>query len=490
MTVKERKYTFPEAMWAGTDQSLEVAMDAYEHIMAGVFGAQPGNDSEEEVPYTFSQQGEVGIVTIRGSLVNRDSMWNQFCGVTSYSEIRRSVIHATLDDNIKAILLDIDSGGGAVAGCADCGELIAMVHDKVKPVYAFSGGTMASAAIWLGLAAGSNYVSASTISGSIGVIATHQEYSKALKEAGVGVTVMRAGEYKALVNSFEPLSEVAKKQLQDQLNSAYALFIGFAADRRNTTVTQADSKFGQGREFFGSAAVDAGLSDGVTNFDGMMSMIQKKLIDTSAKKDNTAINYPRGQDMTRQALTEQQVAAIAAGAPGTAPALDAAALAAAAVALAAAAPAAVAPAAAPVVVAPAAVTQPQSGNDAATLLSYLQGQVKEKDAAFLAQTLELNAAKAKVSSMEATHAGLVKIAATSLANMKIGMGMAKADFSAMAPELLLAEHTSTATAFATHFKVGGVAAVSASETQDNKAVEPDLMHQARIDATRFSSNTK
>lgn len=482
MSTPARKFVFPEELWAGTEHSLSVAMDAHEQIMAGVFGGQSqtsDEDDEDKKPYSFSQQGDVGVVTIRGPLVNRDSPYNQFAGVTSYSEIRRAMVYGATQPGVKAILLDIDSGGGAVSGCADCADLISMVDSGIKPVYAFSGGTMASAAQWLGLAAGSSYVSMSTISGSIGVIATHMEFSKALKEAGIGVKVFRAGEFKALASSFEPLTAVAEKQIQDQLNAAYNLFIGFAAERRGVSVALADSTFGQGREFFGGAAVDVGLADGLKNFDGMMSMINAKVIDTSAKRDNTPSHYQRGPNMSRQALTEQQIAAIAAGAAATAGEPDAAAVAAAAVDAAAALEASAAAAAAD--------TKAPEGN--AALVGYLQSQVKEKDAALVALGVEINGLKAKAATVEATHAGLVKIAASSLANMKVGMGLAKADYSAMTPELLLAEHASTSASFTAAFKVGGVAAVEAPAAKD-EAKSPDHMHAARIAATRFSAATK
>jgi ClpP class serine protease len=357
---------------------------------------------------------------------------------------------------------------------------VCCVNKSVKPVYAFTDGTMASAAYWLGSSAGAVFVSQTAMTGSIGVIATHTEYSKALKEAGIGVTVMRAGEYKALANSMEPLSEVAKMQLQDQLNAAYGVFIGHVAEARGTSVAIADKTMGQGREFFGSAAVDAGLADGVRTFDGMMSMVHAKVIDSFTKKGNTPASYPRGVNMTRQALTEQQIAAMASGAPvaGVVPAAEPV-----------VAPVVPAAEADPVVAPVAAVVEPKAEVDtSAALITYLQAQVKEKDTALLAQSVELTGLKSKLAGMEASHTGLMKIAAQSVSNMKVGLGLAKVDFSAMTPELLLAEHASTSETFKASFKVGGVAAVNPPEVKPVAAIV-DHMHAARIAATRFP-NTK
>lgn len=470
--MKDHKFAFPESVWAGTDHSLLIAMDVHAILMAGLYD-QPAQDAPE-VPYGFTKQGDVGIISVRGSLVNREiPSWAQGRGMTGYPDIAKALVHGATEAGVKALLLDIDSGGGAVAGVDDTSTLIKQIDKSIMPVYAFTGGTMASAAYWLGASARGVYVSQTAMSGSIGVIATHQEYSKLFKEMGIGVTVVRAGEYKALANSMEPLSEVAKKQLQDQLNAAYAVFIGHVAESRGVSVAVADQTIGQGREFFGVAAVDAGLVDGLKTFDSMMSMINAKLIDTSAQREQTAINFPRGQNMPRQALTEQNIAAIAAGAAtGASASTEGAAAIEEAVAAEAASEAAVV------------ATAPTAADTSAPLVTYLQGQVKDKDATILAQSLELNTAKAQVESMQASHAGLVKIAATSLSNMKVGMGMRKADYSAMAPDQLLAEHDTTAKAFTEHFKVGGVAAVEAPEA--GAAAELDPLHMLRIAATRLT----
>lgn len=485
MTKPARKFTFPESLWAGTDHSLDLAMDVHELMMAGMFDQTVVEATAPEVPYNFMQQGGVGIVSIRGPLVNNDSLYNRYRGITSYADVRRAMIYAATQDGVKAILLDVDSGGGSVSGVDDAGTLIATIDKNLKPVYAFTGGQMASAAYWLGVSARGVYMSQSATIGSIGVIATHQEYSKAMKDAGIGVTVMRAGEFKALANSLEPLTDTAKAKVQEQLNAAYAVFAGHVTTQLGVSMPVFEASMGQGREFFGQSGVDVGLAKGLKSFDGMMSFMTKQ-IDSLAKRDNTAGNYPRGVPMTRQALTEQSIAALAAGGV----VLDAAALEALRVSAetdAAAAQVLEAAAAAALLAAEAAqaVSKPEAGNPG--VIAFLQAQIKEKDAAALAAGVELSGLKAKLAGIEANHVGLMKVAATSLSNMKLGLGMAKADFSAMAPELLLAEHASTTLAFTAQFKVGGVAGVAAPEAKPEAGTESNDLHMARINATRFSN---
>lgn len=473
------KFTFPEALWAGTEHSLMVAEEAHSLMMAGMYDVQPSaSTTPPEEPWNLSMQGQVAVISIKGPLVNNDSLYNQYRGVVSYDDIRRAMVFAVEHSGAEAILLDIDSGGGAVSGCADTGDLIAMIDKSVMPVFAYSGGNMASAAYWIGVAARAVYVGQTAVTGSIGVMATHKEYSKAFKEAGIGVTVMRAGEFKALANPMEPLSEAAKTQLQEQLNAAYAVFANHVSKQLGVTMETFESTMGQGREFFGKAAVDVGLAKGVKTYDSMVSLVNAKIIDIIGKRVNTASNHQRGLNMSRAALTEQQIAALAAGAPQAKTADEIAAEAAAATAATQAA-AAAASATTP----PAKVTELENGNQ---IVAFLQGQIKEKDGTLLAQSVELSGLKAKVASMEATHASLLKIAVASTTHMKVALGLSKVDLSAMGAEQLLAEHSATTTSFTEKFKAGGVAAVSATEAVSTPA-GLDHAIAARIEANRYPS---
>ena len=466
------KNTFPEVLWAGTEHSLALAMEAHDRMMAGAFSDDDEED-DDEVPFNYSVQGEVGIIAIKGSLTNRDSWYNRYIGVTSYGDIRNALTYAAGQSGIKAILLDIDSGGGAVNGVADASSLIQLIDKNVKPIYAFTDGTMCSAAYWLGCSARETYSSNVSTVGSIGVIATHMEYSKALKEAGVGVTVIRAGEFKALANSVEPLSDKAKTQLQTQLNSAYQVFLEHVADCRNTTVNLCDANMAQGREFFGKDALAAGLVDGIESFDSVMTKISVKLLDNEKYSNNNLGNYQRGIDMGKKALTETDIAALAAGVDIEASAE---------------------PEATPVaeeIVEPAAETpvvtetenEKHEGN--ASVVSFLQAQVKDKDAEILNLSVELKGIKDKVASMEATHTGLTDVVRKAVAGMKVRMGASNVDLSAASAQELLADYAATADAFVKTFKAGGVAAVDAASAE-NQSPQISPRHMARVNAVRFT----
>lgn len=492
-----------DGLWAGTDASLhnylQIEASMLECIKAG-WGDKPDDDDEDESPRLLSVDNGVGIISIAGPLTNRESPWNDLMGVTSYGEIRDAVLAAASNPEVKHILLDINSGGGAANGVSDVGNLIRLVNDKVKPVTAFTDGAMMSAAYWLGCSAGNVYSTKMSSVGSIGVISTHMEFSKQLKDEGVGVTVMRSGRYKALVNSVEPLTDAAKQQWQSQLDAAYGVFVDHVAQMRGHSSAYIDERMAQGREFFGEAALTAGLVDGITTFDALMSKIREKSVDNSTTFNHNPRNLTGVNNMNKNALTEQDIAALAEGAAAQAAAATAEGAQASAKtqeiadattndAQAAAATGDIGAGTSNVSAAAevAAEAAPAAQAAQTDLTTFLQTQIAEKDKALLDSNVMIKTLEAKLAEQSASFAGLVDIATKSLNNMRVALGMSSVDTSAMSATAVLAEHKSLTTQFTASFKVGGVAAVSAAAEENTADAGMSPLRAARMAAARVST---
>lgn len=490
---------FPYPVWAGTESSLDHGRVAYEQLQADISaavasGAYRVTDDEEtvEVPYNFTMQGQVGVISIRGPLLNIDSWYARYRNATTYPDIRRALVYGVMHSGAKMLLLDIDSGGGAVAGVEDTGSLIRMINDTVMPVYAITGGTMASAAYWLGSSSGQVYVTKTSLGGSIGIISTHMEYSKALKEAGIGVTVVRSGQFKALASQVEPLSEQALKQMQDQLDATYVVFRDHVAAMRGVTAQVVEERMAQGRVFVGQDIVDAGLADGLMSFDRLVSVMNQRILDSEAQNAQQLPYSHERNYMSRTALTSQQIAALAAAKPAeVAAALAAAGLVtapapkpedeqteAAAETTTETKPAAT-PAAAPAAAAPAAPDQAQ-------VVTYLQGQVTDLSGRVATLTGERDAAVAKHDEVKAQLPKLTAVVAGTVKTMRVALNMPAVDHAASTVDALMADYTQVLAAFETAFKSGGVAvpAAAASATGGGGAGKPALDPLVLARATR------
>lgn len=477
--------------WAGTKESLAAYLKVVNALtpervaeLEAQNQARYGNsdDDEERRPRLYKRSGDIGVITIAGSLNNSASWMNPYIGATGYPEIREALIYAARDEGAKAIVLDVKSGGGAVSGVSDTAELVSTIDTQVKPVFAFSDGMMASAAYWLGCSARSVTVSNIAEIGSVGVLMVHQEYSKMLEEVGITATVFRAGKYKALVNPYEKLTDAAREETQAHLEQLYTTFAGHVADRRSMSYADFDRRAGQGRVFIGQAAVDIGLADAVSSFDKMVGAVQRG-IDTQNKPPKYGANLPEGNTL-KNALTEQDIAALAAGAASAAAAAstatndtttdpDTAA---------SGAPEA------DVSVEPgdgAPVDEPNASAQAG-VVDLLKGQVAEAQGKLVDLGVQLVAAKNQAEASVEMLGKLRPLVEGAVGNMRVALGGVRAGVEGMPFESLLAEHTNLSAQFNAKFKAGGVTAavpITAAKTEGAGEVVSDFA-MARLKATR------
>ena len=477
-----------ERIWAGSEANLQTALDAEVRLMAGQ-GDKKG-DEDEDCPRLLSVADGLATITIKGPLVNSDSPFLKYYGVTGYPEIREALLCAVNDPAVQQILLDVDSGGGSVSGCDDTGNLIRSVH-KIKPVTAY-GDCMASAAYWLACSAGRVYSSKAALVGSIGVKATFKEYSKANEMEGVTVTVIRAGKYKALADSNEPLTKAGEAQIQAMADASYEVFVDHVAEMRGRTYEYTDKTMADGQEFIGQAAVDVGLTDGITTFDAVVGGLKKKILASLSKPmDNTGTNRfklsgnlapttPEDSTMAKKALTEADIAALAAGA-----AIEA-------VVEAVTDPtdtvtAEVQSGVQEETTPEAVVEQVQEPVKADPTVHYLQSQIKDKDSELLQAGIKLAKVEEQLAELKATVEPLLSIAVKSVTNMAVALKSAPVATLSTPAAQVLAEHSRLSDLFQKQFPIGGVAAVSASnEPKKSAAYVMTNVTQAQLNAVRGS----
>ena len=212
------------------------------------------------------------IITIDGIISKKRTFWSYFFGGSASSEVAQLFSAAMADPAVESILLDIDSPGGTVDGTQELAELIFSYRGQ-KPIIAWTDGKMASAAYYIGAAADAIYISGDMPDiGAIGVTMLHVDYSEAARKAGVRETDIYAGRYKRIASSNRPLSGEGKAYLQDQVDYVYSVFVNDIARFRNKTVVEVLEKMADGRIFIGRQAIKAGLADGVSARDRLLSI--------------------------------------------------------------------------------------------------------------------------------------------------------------------------------------------------------------------------
>jgi len=242
--------------------------------------------ANEPKPYTIDQG--VAILPVDGVIAKRANMFMDISGGVSTELLGRDLQAALQDPAVHSIVLSIDSPGGSVDGTQALASIIHAANDQ-KPVVALASGLIASAAYWLGSAASRVYiVDTTTVSGSVGVVASHTDYSKARADRGIKVTEITAGKYKRIASDNAPLSKEGQAHLQEQVDYYYSLFVNAVATHRGTSVDTVLANMADGRTFIGQQGIDAGLIDGIQTLPQVIAALNAdyaaSLADPKAKR--------------------------------------------------------------------------------------------------------------------------------------------------------------------------------------------------------------
>lgn len=249
---------------AGEDVLAQVLTDREARQMKRQTAQSAGGDGIAVLPL-------YGIVTQRGNLVDDVSG----PGTTSTQMFGAALRQALADDSVGQILIDIDSPGGSVYGVAELADQIQLARAS-KPVVAIANSLAASAAYWIGCAAGEFYVTPGGEVGSIGVWQAHFDTSQALAAEGVTPTLISAGKYKVEGNPYEPLNEEARGFMQSRVDDYYGAFTRAVAKGRGVPIADVREGMGQGRVLGADAAVAQKMADGISTFDEVVTMMQKR----------------------------------------------------------------------------------------------------------------------------------------------------------------------------------------------------------------------
>ncbi len=221
-----------------------VALAAFAGLVVAAAGRFGGTD--------LIARDHIARITIDGIIFDDD-------------ERSRAIKDLAARDDVKAVVVRVDSPGGTFVGGEALFTALRRVADK-KPTVAVMGGTATSAGYMVAIAADHVVARRGTLTGSIGVILQTADVTQLLDKLGIKPEVFKSGPMKAQPNPFERLSDPAREATQDMLMELYGQFVDMVADRRkmprDKVVALAD-----GRVYSGLAAKNNGLVDAIGDED-------------------------------------------------------------------------------------------------------------------------------------------------------------------------------------------------------------------------------
>lgn len=206
--------------------------------------------------------------------------------IVDSSETIKQLHYAKDNSSIKAVVLRIDSPGGAVGPTQEIyAEIIKL--KKIKPIVVSMGSVAASGGYYISAPTNIIYANPGTITGSIGVLMKLANFQKLLDKIGIKSLVVKSGEFKDSGSPVRPITEREKKVMQSIIDNMHNQFVLAVANGRKIQVDKV-REIADGRIFTGEQAQLIKLVDKLGNLQDAIA----EAATISGIKEKPRIIYP------------------------------------------------------------------------------------------------------------------------------------------------------------------------------------------------------
>ena len=225
--------------------------------------------------------GGIAIIPVSGPIVREQGSYG-----TGQNVVASSLKAALADPSVRAILLDINSPGGVVAGTKELADAIAEARTK-KRCAAYANGLCASAAYWLASSTGTVYAPLTATVGSIGVIMTITNYAKWEEKLGITTVTIAGGKWKAAGQGGE-LTDEERQYFQERINTLHGIFKADVG--RHMGLTADPDLWGEAQLLLAQPARELGIvTDIVRDRD---AAIRKLAVEAQMTREELAVQSP------------------------------------------------------------------------------------------------------------------------------------------------------------------------------------------------------
>ena len=229
---------------------------------------------------TSSTRPRIAVLRLEGMIVSGASPMSLFSEASiSSDKIVPLIEKLGKDENVKAIVLRVDSPGGS----ALASDLIWRALEATnKPVVASMGDTAASGGYYISMGADAIFAEPGTLTGSIGVLGGKVALDGLMKKFGVTTSVIQRGKNSGVMSSTMAFSDSERESMQQMLNNVYGQFTQKAAAGRHMEYAALEA-LARGRVYTGRQAKEIGLVDQLGTLADAIAHT-RKLVDDEAGK--------------------------------------------------------------------------------------------------------------------------------------------------------------------------------------------------------------
>jgi protease IV len=252
-------------------------------------------DYAEKVATTsekIDSKDKIAIIYAQGEIMSGEGDVNKI----GEGSMRRSLMEARNNKNVKAIVLRINSpGGNALTSDLIWREI--ELTKKIKPVVVSMGNYAASGGYYIACNANKIFAENNTITGSIGVFGILPNFNQLATKIGVHSEQLKTNDNAAEYSPFLPMDEKFKAFTTESVEHVYKTFVAHVAEGRKMTFAQVDS-IAQGRVWSGSQAIKVGLVDKIGGMDDAI----KEAALLSKTKTYSTVDYPEYEKSIKEFL--------------------------------------------------------------------------------------------------------------------------------------------------------------------------------------------
>jgi protease-4 len=228
-------------------------------------------------------EGPIGVVTIAGEIVDGKARPGRAGGET----ISRLIEKGLARDNLKALVVRIDSPGGSALAAERIRQALLAAKARKIPVVVSMGNVAASGGYWVATPGDYLFAEPSTITGSIGVFGVLPSFEGTLAKLGVGADGIKTTPLSGEPDLLKGPSDAADALIQAGVEQVYRKFLAIVAEARHKSPADVD-RIAQGRVWDGGTARQLGLVDG---FGGMNEAVAKAAELAKLGEDERGLTY-------------------------------------------------------------------------------------------------------------------------------------------------------------------------------------------------------
>lgn len=255
-----------------------------ESVLEGFFESDSG--FYEEVIEGQDPTNVIAVLDVDGTIQDTGEASLLSSETYNHRDFMDKLQMAEENDNIKGIILRVNSPGGGVVESAEIYDKILDIKKVKKPVYVSMGSMAASGGYYISAPADRIFASPETMTGSLGVIMQGYNYEKLAEKYGVEFETIKSGTYKDIMSPTREMTDDERKILQNMIDNSYDQFVKIIADGRGMSEKEV-RKIADGRIYDGRQAKEVNLIDDFGHLDDVIAAMKEDI----DQKDAQVIRY-------------------------------------------------------------------------------------------------------------------------------------------------------------------------------------------------------